>query len=205
MRWSSRYLLLLVVALPTPGCGGADAADPCAADKHECTSGSAEFVREPRCKLNEPLMVELGQGPETFEPIPADSLPAIHHGSQGGMHTFLAVRVLNPALDKYDTLLARFELVYHLQSGSCAGGVRGTGGADECQLVLGSRELVLGVKHPLQVVEGGVVEEQGILVLVDSNPSGLWRVSVAVEDPCGRVGLADHDAIITGSTGPDGG
>ncbi len=184
MTATARFLVV-AVAVAAVGCGSDEDESLCVTEKFNCANQTEGFVRPDRCTADGDLEITIGHGEAEFTPLAEDELPGIHHGSQDGLHAWMGVRIGNAALDKYDTLKVRFELLYHITGGACAGGVKGTAGED-CVRTMGSRELMLGSNTPLRVLEDGTIEEFGIVVFVDYNPSGLWEVKLDVSDPCGR-------------------
>ncbi len=184
--------LILPALLLLPACVDGPP-DPCDADPYACENTDDGWSREPRCELEGELEVVLGHGETRFEVLPEGALPTIVDGAQGGKHVYLSLRVENPALDRYDTLLVDYKLTYRLQDGACAGGVIDTGG-DECDLPMGHRTLVLGKSHPLRVVDAAV-EEFGLLVFIEAAPEGVWDLTLTVEDPCGRSGTVKRQVI----------
>lgn len=187
-RLVASLIVCLWAGAATSACSAGD--DPldalCAAEKFHCENQEDGFVRPDRCKVDGELVLEVGQGEASFQAVPTGDLPQVHHGTQGGIHVFMAVRIGNADIEQSPTIRVRFEFVYHLLDGACAGGVRGTGDARECELVMGSRDLVLGSKQPIRILQDGTIEEFGILVFLDSAPDGVWSVRVEAEDGCLR-------------------
>ncbi len=187
---------LLVTLITVPGCiFGPGGADPCEDDKFQCEEDVSAFKLDPSCTIEGTLEVQLGHGETGFQTLEKGALPIVHHGMQGGMHTFLALRVKNADLDRYDKL--RVDLGLHAVKEHCGVDDRAIGvePADTCVFDHGSRSLVLGHSGPMLTLPDGSVEEYGILMFVDSdeysaNPRYL---SLDVQDPCGRKGSAIHD------------
>ena len=151
-----------------------------------CTSVSgAEDVwsRPPRCTAEGELGLSLGHGETDFTALDRDKLPPVFEGGQGGHHFFLALRLEGGDFSLYDSVAARFEAVYQINDGACAGGAIGTAAA-ECLLSMGRRDVVL---------KSG--EEAGLLLEVDSVPAGNWTLGAMVRDPCGRTATTQHKAL----------
>ena len=158
------------------GCPGPSFTDPCASDQFACDQSTDAFQLDPSCKLTGTLSVEAGQGETAYAPLAAGESIVIHHGSQGGIHTVLALRVTNAALDVYDKLKVRLALTI-----------------DDGKTIIGDRTLVLGAKKAVRVAVDGAVEEFGIVTFLDWWPTDRTRtLTVTVTDPCGRVGTAEH-------------
>lgn len=188
---SRRSLVLALLALAPAhlaGFCGPTSPDPCDGDRFGCSDDTSAFQLDPTCTLTGELAVELGEGEASYQALPQGAPPTIHFGGQGGQHVYLAVRVANAALDRYDKLKVTATAVT-LQA--CPGS-DGGGPAATCPQPNGRRDLVLGAAHPLRVVDG-LVEEVGILLVLDWWPSDRdRRFEVRVQDPCGREGTAAH-------------
>lgn len=64
---------------------------------------------------------------------------------------------------------------------------------DVCADLLAERTVVLGGQHEIRTNEAGEVEEYGIALIPNWWPTDEVRtLSVSVEDPCRRTGLATH-------------
>ena len=149
-------------------------------EKFNCEDHYDGFVRPDRCKVEGELTADLGFGEHGFEVLPDGELPPIHLGSQGGMHVFMALRIFGADLTQYDTIRVHFAFTQKLASGDCAGGARGTGG-QECALIQGKRDLVLGAKQPITVLADGTIEEHGDdlhpwKAIIFADPT-LWKVT----------------------------
>ena len=168
-----RYLWLIALLA---GCPGPDFADPCDSDPFACDQSTDSFTLLEGCTLTGALDVQAGQGESAFAPFTSGESVVIHHGSQGGIHTVLAVRVTNAALDTYDKLKVRFAVT-----------------TDQGDTTLGDRTLVLGAKRKIRTGADGAVEEFGIVTFLDWWPTDRTRtLTVDVTDPCGRTGKAEH-------------
>ncbi len=175
---------LALVACVLLGCVFPDAPDPCELDRTGCRSGGG-FALDPECMLDGELEVVLGEGYDGFESV--GGALDLQNGVQGGQHIFVAVRVKNPALDRYDLLEARFTLTQRFED---ADECHEQGLEPECEWVLAERTLVLGDVEPLQVTGEGAVEAYGFLMVLDRRPSRGDEYAVTVRDPCGRTGRA---------------
>lgn len=145
-----------------------------------------EFHLDPSCTLTGTLAVEIGEGTGGFAPLAQDAAPQIHYGQQGGQHMLVGVRVEGLALDRYDTLrteIAWFEAEQCPNLGApCSGEARSR------------NEWVLGDVTPLEIVGDDAVEQGDLAVVLE--PVGNIVLQVEVEDPCGRLGLAQLRANI---------
>ena len=184
-------------------CGG-EQADPCELDVLACQANLYDFALDPDCDLEGELTIEVGEGELGYLELEPDQLPEVHYGSQGGQHVFMGMRVSNAALDRYDKLLVRFGAYTECQIGeACYNSQQGDflcseSSADPdsgvCEFTLGERTAVLGSAKTLRVVEDGVVEEYGLIVVLDSWPvwAGQGVLRVVVLDPCEQQGIAEH-------------
>lgn len=147
----------------------------------DCAScySDAEFELDPSCELPGELTIELGDGADDFLPLADGEAPEIYSGPQGGHHHYVAVRVGEVALDRYDRL--ELEIDAYLP-GECPDD------GEPCDDGPWHQTLVLGGDPQWRVVEGNV-EEYGIPVLMDGDDV---VVQVRVMDPCGREGWAQH-------------
>lgn len=147
----------------------------------DCAScyGDAEFELDPTCELEGTLTVEVGDGFEEFVPLDDGQAPAIYSGPQGGRHHFVAVRVGNVALERYDRLELELDAYF---PGECPDD------GEPCEATSWSQTLVLGGDPEWRVVDGSV-EEYGIAVQMDGEDV---VVQARVLDPCGREGWAQH-------------
>jgi len=151
----------------------------CKVDRYACRAAEA-FELDPSCTLAGELEVRVGEGYDGFEGI-GDRLE-VHHGSQGGQHIFAAVRVANPALERYEVLEVRFTVVRADMDCPDVG--------DPCTRTLAERTLVMGQVDPLSADDDGAVEAYGVLLVLDQNPRTGDVYSATVRDPCGREGTA---------------
>jgi hypothetical protein len=200
----SVFLLCASSVLSFAGlCGGA-ASDPCDLDSLSCQANLFDFAYDPDCDLTGALELELGHGEYSFTNYLEGEVPEAIQGGQGGQHLFGAIRVLNAATTKYDKLLVRIGVYTECLVGeSC---FEPEGGVFECTLA-GSdvgegicgftnteRIFVLGSAKPFRVVSEGVLEEFGLVMVLDSWP--IWGsegvVRLTVVDPCERSGMIEH-------------
>jgi hypothetical protein len=181
MRARFAMLVAWVATLPAqPGC----VPDPCEQDALGCRD-DAEFALAPDCELSGPLEVTLGQGVEDFEPLVAGEEPIVHDGVQGGHHLCLGLAIANPALD-YPQVKVSFDAELYDEDWCDP--------ADPaCDPWVGSgeRDLVLGPDLPVD--EDGQVVQTGLILILSIWSSDLdRRIRLEVEDPCGRIGTAEH-------------
>src|SRR5688572_2897194 len=97
----SRATVLSLLLAQLPACdifGGDGGGGPGGVDM-----GGA-FELDPSCELDGELVVELGDGTDGFVPLAEGLGPNVFHGSQGGTHMFLGVRIGNLALDRYEVV-----------------------------------------------------------------------------------------------------
>lgn len=149
--------------------------------EEDCAScySDAEFELDATCELEGTLTVELGDGASELRPLADGEAPELYSGPQGGRHHYVAIRVGDVALDRYDRL--ELQLDAYLP-GECPDD------GEPCAPGSFSHTLVLGGSPPWRVIDGGV-EEYGIVVPMDGEDV---VVQAQVLDPCGREGWAQH-------------
>lgn len=149
--------------------------------EEDCVScwSDAEFELDPTCELEGTLAVELGDGSDDFLSLVDGESPEIYSGPQGGRHHYVAVRIQDVALDRYDRVELQVDAYY---PDECPDD------GEPCGPGSFSQTLVLGGSPAWRVVEGGV-EEYGIVVPMNGDDV---TVQVQVLDPCGREGWAQH-------------
>lgn len=186
-RWfgSLAILLGMTVLRGCLGCGSGFES-PCTDARYGCGDETEAFALDPTCALEGDLEVTLGHGESSFTELKDGEWPKIYHGSQGGTHAYLGVRVGNVALDQYDRLKVKFSFSVEHEEPCKEGYLGETTDEGHCRWVDASRELVLGHTLPLSVVDG-VVEEFGLIVFVDDYAHKQLG-TVEVTDPCGRTG-----------------
>lgn len=188
-------LIPLAIALLAAGCPTVD--NPCDSDRFGCENSTEGFAVDPACTLTGELQVELGQGETAYEALPAGQMPRLYHGTQGGVHVFMGLRVLNAALDHYDKLKTRFAFYLVKPCGIHDGGVpldpEKTADDDSCRFLQRSRNLILGTQQPIRTTGDGTVEEFGILIRTSEDASYPRQLELQVDDPCGRRGFDIHD------------
>jgi len=191
-----RFAWIAALCVAQAGCGASGCVPPgpdlCAQDRLGCGGDPVVFEPLPGCTLSGELPVTVGEGEAAFAGLAEGAGPAVHYGFQGGQHVFLGFRVGGLALDRYDQVKVTRWLG---QGEACGPGEHAPGLLPAgCTRDLGYREVVLGgTESALRVVDGGVVEEFGLLVILDEVLAGLPAVlAVEVEDPCGRVGVGSH-------------
>lgn len=170
----------LVGVVLAAGCVFPDPAGPCDLDRLSCRSGGG-FALDPTCTLEGELEVAVGQGYDAFESLSGGL--DVQYGVQGGQHIFAAVRVANPALDRYDRLEAAFQVADPCGRGEDEG---------DCPWVFGERTVVLGGGASLSVTADGAVVGYGYVLVLEESPDAGHEYSVTVRDPCGRTGTATH-------------
>lgn len=200
--------LLPIFALFFCACGPSTPS-PCAAERFKCSESTEGFQILPGCTLADPLQVEIGYGQGSFTPLQPNGALPVYLGIQGGQHTYLAVRIANPALDRYDKLEVHF-LVTSVEpipcdawnaraaadaaSGDAGGDITGSEGT--CVRRYGERTVLLGKGAKLKVDAKGAVVETGLVVFLDSWPNNEpLRIDLTVRDPCGRVATSQVVAI----------
>ncbi len=197
-----RSAVLVLCCLVLAGC---ETEVPCDIDNVGCSPTEDLFALDPTCTLTGPLLVTLGTGTSAFKELPSGELPALEHGPQGGSHSFLAIRVANPApvsLGEQTQLLRVHFVVSTETAGPCptVGGVT-TGepvdidGAPGCAQRSTSRTVVFGARAPLHRVDGAV-EELSVLFQWDPYGPGRWAVTATATDPCGRTGSDKSAAVV---------
>ena len=118
-----RKLMMVFGALPLflLGCPffGEVGDDPCAVDPSMCDSGDDGFKLNPECIPSGPLAVTLGRGADTFIPMETTEELEVIHGSQGGTHTYFAVRVGGVDAEMSPRLLVTLEMTTDYGEGYC--------------------------------------------------------------------------------------
>ncbi|MFT7580183.1 MAG: hypothetical protein ACI9MR_001850 [Myxococcota bacterium] len=191
--------LLSAAFVATIGFGGVCPQDPgpspCAGDRLGCQGDPTDFTYLTQCELTGDLQVEAGFGEQSYSPLAGESGPEIFFGFQGGQHTYLAFRVTNAALDRYDQLRIT---VWMAQGESCVAGEPNATIPTSCSRELGLRQIVIGGADSTLLTnpDDGAVEEYGVVLILSSPIAGEKTVvSVEIEDPCGRTGSASFDYI----------
>ena len=163
--------------------GPGDDGPPCEEDLLGCGSGEA-LEPDPACTLEGELSFELGNGEAgTFSPLGPGETPKTTTGFQGGWHTWLGVRVTNPAFDS-----PGIEISIDLLE--CYGGCEAEDASFE---PVYSRRLVSEGRE----LDGGILVTD-ILYVWYTEPYGVsgnerWRLEVSVRDRCGREGSLSHE------------
>lgn len=180
-------LFASALALSLLACGGDGGDDgdasgpPCEDDLLLCESGEP-LQPDPACTLEGELSFELGNAEGSFTPLAPGETPTTITGNQGGWHTWLGVRVLDPALD-YPGVEVRVDLL------ECY---------DDCEAEDAAFEQVRSRTVVSPGVEAnGAVEVTDILFVWWSDWFGVsssdrWRLEVTVRDRCGREGSLSH-------------
>jgi hypothetical protein len=140
------------------------------------------FQHDPSCTLDDALTITLGDGTDGFAELSPGLGPVMHHGPQGGTHSFIGVRIGGLALDRYDVVLLELAV---FASGQC--GAPGVPCRDFP--MYGKGTWVLGDETPLDPVDEHTIEQDQ---LVMSPGDGAVVLQAQAEDPCGQVGLAQH-------------
>jgi len=170
--------LALALAVSLGGCTAAeDPGPPCEDDINGCSASTTTLVPDPECTLTGELELQLGEGQLEFMPLGEGQLPALETGIQGGQHVWMAVRVLNPDLE-------RMQLAIVIDASYCEADCE----RDESWVIDNHREL-LADETTLTVTEAGAYEQIRMLVtLFDWIDADRKRIEVWVTDPCGRQG-----------------
>lgn len=185
MRRSSLVWVHLLASLLLVGCplildpaGG----PPCEDDLTVCSDDTSKFVEDPSCALTGELEVQLGEGQDSFSPLPVGQAPELNGGAQGGQHVWLGVRVVNADLD-------RPQLKIRINMDFCE-----TGCDDPSNWRTDNvRELVADT-NTLTTTSEGWYELSSLLVQVfDWSFAANTRIQMLVTDPCGRQGFINHD------------
>ncbi len=139
------------------------------------------------CATTDKLIVELGQGPGTYEPLAPGQLPAIYMGggAQGGLsqHFWGAVRVVNPDPAHHNFLLhfGACTPAYNPSSVDQHFDAKGWG-----DTVCPELTVVPALLPNAASASDGSVSGAGFQVRLPS--PYLVRVQLQVQDECGRVG-----------------
>lgn len=149
--------------------------------EEDCAScwSDAEFELDPTCELEGTLTVEVGDGWDEFLPLADGEAPELYSGPQGGRHHYVAVRVGNVELGRYDRVELEIDAYF---PGECPDD------GEPCGPGSLSQTLVLGGSPAWRVVDGQV-EEYGIAVPMNGEDV---VVQIRALDPCGREGWAQH-------------
>lgn len=156
--------------------------DPCELDPFRCQDPGV-FEYDDSCELTGELQVEVGHGETRFETF--DTVPEQHFGGQGGSHIFVAVRVLNAALDRYDKLLVKLDLTTPITGCESDGG---DVGSNTCTYLRATRTVTLGQNGAIRTNSTGAVEEVGIILFDAGSYDEPNTLTATVEDPCRRAG-----------------
>jgi len=199
---------MVFLAVASWSCGPAQPS-PCEAERFKCSQSTAGFRLIAGCTLPDPLAIEIGYGQGSFTPLLPDAKLPVFLGSQGGQHTYLAVRIANPALDRYDKLEVHFLLTSvdpvpcdewnaraapDATSADAGNDIEGSEGI--CIRKFGERTVLLGQGAAIKKDAQGAVIETGLVVFLESWPGGApLNVDLTVRDPCGRVATSHVVAI----------
>jgi len=169
-----------------------DVEDPCDADPHGCEDSDEDFVIDESCELEGELEVELGQGFSEYTALDDGGVLALHTGFQGGQHAYVGFRVTNADLERYDMLRVDFLLeAFRVCDGPPPEWAHeGYCGWNEA----GSRTLVVGGDDTMRVLSNGDIEEYGLILFVDWSALE-YRLTLTVDDPCGRSGTVELDLV----------
>lgn len=164
----------------------------CEQDRYECQD-RADVPEVVGCELEGELAIELGFGMSAFTPLADGEPPATYSGGGGfqaasASHVGAALRISGAALDRYEVLGARVS-VY--ESGVCVAMGEDTRMCDGVPWIA-DRSVLLGDGPELNVV-GSAVEEFGITMPIESLGAGAYVLQAIVLDPCGQMGVAQHD------------
>lgn len=143
-----------------------------------------DFELDPSCMLDGELEVELGDGSEGFVALAEGESPTTHHGPQGGTHMWLGVRIGNLALDRYEGVRVTTGMFDPAQC-------EPLGEPCEAPAMWFTGQWVLGDDEHLDVVDDTTIEQDELTAVFDIQGQELV-LQAWVEDPCGRVGLAQH-------------
>jgi len=165
------------VAVATACCAGCTSTppggDPCSRDAVDCRPPTG-FQLDPECSSDEDLVVQLGQGSRSFEPLGAGDVPEVHYGNQGGRHLFVALRVDNPDPDH-----SHFDVFFQLQEGGDAGSE-----------TLAARTVVFSESDAKTTPERALELSGLVLVLPEVPFEGDAALALDARDTCDRRGQA---------------
>ncbi len=149
--------------------------------EEDCAScwSEAEFELDASCELEGTLTVEVGDGANEFLPLADGESPQMYSGPQGGAHHYVAVRIGDVALDRYDRIQVEIDAYF---PDECPDD------GEPCGPSAFTQTLVLGGSPAWRVVDGAV-EEYGIVVPMNGEDV---TVQVRALDPCGREGWAQQ-------------
>jgi hypothetical protein len=173
LRWTA------AIAALTPGCMiDTWQFDECVRDPEICSTGYEGWQTISGCALSDPLKIQVGQGQYSFQSLEAGAAFDLHSGSGGQIvsnHIYAALRIANP-----DPAHRRFRVVFTLVSpGFCA--------SEACEDYLTDRVAIIG--KTMVVEASGAVSKAGFQLMSNGAPR---RLTIAVEDECGRKGSAEH-------------
>ena len=180
--------------------------EPCDEDRFDCRNWDTLQV-DSSCDLDGELLVEVGQGETSFAPLMEGGMPQVINGAQGGSHMFIALRILNPALDEYGQMLASIDLfsLLPVEAPECGADTLCTDcgfdpfvtvdGVEMCrQERVSFRKVKLGSNSFLHAGEDGALEEWSIMLFVPPEDALRARDHLSLElhvsDPCGQEGSA---------------
>lgn len=170
---------IAALAVLTPGCMiDTWQFDECVRDPEICSTGYEGWQTVSGCALSDPLEIQVGQGQFTFLALEPGAAMDLHSGSGGQIvsnHVYAALRIANP-----DPGHRRFRVVFSLRSpGFCS--------SQPCEDYLTDRVAIMG--KTMVVEASGAVSKAGFQLMSNGAPKSL---AIAVEDECGRKGLAEH-------------
>lgn len=183
-------LLAALIALAIPACSDDDddpsGGAPCDDDPLACGVGSS-IEPDPACTATGVLAVNLGNTSESGAFTNLSAPPRIIHGLQGGQHTFLSVRIDNPALTSPGV-----ELTFYVNANGAP---------------IGYRKVGLTTPALWRLDDLGRLVTDDFLLLLESYPASSGDpvavgYTVNVRDRCGRMG---SDFFGYSIAGPDGG
>lgn len=175
---ASALLVLLSQLAACPFFGGPGGGGP------EGPQMGGEFELDPACVLDDALDVELGDGSDGFAALGDGVSPQVHHGSQGGTHMWIGVRIGNLALDRYDIVRVTTGVFDPAQC-------EPLGAPCETPAMWQTGQWVLGDVEPLDPIDEHTIEQDRLTHIFDIHGQELV-LQAWVEDPCGQVGLAQH-------------
>jgi hypothetical protein len=148
----------------------------CIAGDDDPLDSPESAVIVPDCSRTGDFVLELGEGQDSFEPIPADGQPTLHFGAQGGTHLILAARLVTPdPLDKYEVGLSAELGQEPCTRADCASYV-----------TIGQIAQVIEGESRIQVGEGEVEIPSLFLIVENWSGTPVRRLTLEISDACDR-------------------
>lgn len=170
----------------------------CDDDVLACDDNEPSFELDPSCSADEQagsieIVAGAGDGEGGFRALSPDEVPDIHFGAQGGMHMWTGFQIRNPNLERSLHRIT-FVVEYCPSDKPCTVADSWATGEEE----VSTRVLVLDDATLRETGEGWLELRDVLLFLApghDGSEGAGQRMTVTVEDVCGRVGEVVHEQL----------